>query len=381
MTSLLSHLACGRCGTQHGSTTVQRTCRECGRPLLSRYALPEKGRIDPRVVAGRPPALRRLQELSPVIRVDLPDLAPSPPVSLAAQGLGVELDMPGLVLIDASRTANATLADRTAAEAVGRARELGVGRLAVASTGPLGLAVASAAALHGLDARVHLPVGSPLADACRARGAQVVEEGRTLEEAAATIHEAAGWLDLTPGREPYGLEGTRTVGFEALLAMGRLPAALVVPADELGTALALWKAWNEAEDLGWIGPGRPKMFLVEHARCAPLSRAVGKKWEEPRPWAKDPRGVPASMRVGSTALGGLLLRVLKVSEGTVVTVGDDELRDAAAVAARRLGLGLGAQGAAVIGASRKLRLNGTLDRSAFVGALLTAGTAADPIDP
>jgi threonine synthase len=370
VTTLLDRLECARCGEAHDASSLQSVCRACGGPLLARYRVPVRDTLPARVVGARPEGLRQLAELSPAREASTPILRPSPVTAQPGYGLAVDLDLPAFALLDARRGPTGSLFDRSAAEALGKATELRIGRVAVASLGPYGLATAAAAALHGIEAHVFLPEGSTFAEPCRARGATVTTAGKSLSAVRERLGKdlPGGFLDVTPGREPYGLEGAKTVAFELLTRLRRLPEVLVVHTDEAASLVALWKGWNEAEDLGWIGSARPRVFHVEPEGCAPIAHAFRKGWQEAKParllWRRP------TIAVDDPPYSGLLLAILARSEGGALSVPPEEIDDARAATARHLGLELGDAACLTVAGAKRLRTS-TIDRSQFVAGLLT----------
>jgi threonine synthase len=351
MPSLLSHLSCGRCGADHPAERTASLCTKCGGPLLARYAMPQQGSFPARAVASRPPTLHRLRELSPIQRETVPSLGEGGGRLVRGEGLGVELDLPNLLVMDEGRQPTGSLYSRHAAVALARARELGIGRVGAAGPAALARAVASYASLHGLDA--HLVV----------RG-----ERTSLRHYRASIADSLpqGIYNVSPFGEPYGLEGLKTLGFEVLYNLRRLPNVVVLPVDGSGLGVALWKAWNELEDLGWIGSHRPRMFLVEHAKHAPIHKAWKKKHDEPDVPHRISSDVPSSMAVAQHPGGGLLLRILRVSEGLVEKVSQSAIEEASGLVRNHLGLAFGAAGCAALAAARQLRLERQIERDDIV---------------
>jgi|GEM_PF-3867425 len=362
MPSLLSHLACGRCGTERSSDLAVGLCARCGGPLLARYSMPEVGQLPGRAVAPRPATLHRLRELSPIQRETVPSLGEGGARLIRAEGLGVELDLPNLILADEARQPTGSLYSRSAAVALARARELGIGRVGAAGPAALARAVAGYASLHGLDSDL-----------------VVTGERTSLRDFRTRVGDSLpeGAYNVSPFAEPYGLEGLKTLGYEIFYNLRRLPEIVVTPVDGSGLTVALWKAWNELEDLGWIGSARPRMFLVEHGKNAPIHKAWKKNRDEPEAPHRISSDVPASLAVPKHPGGGLMLKILRVSDGVVEKVSTSAIADADTRVKQHLGLAFGAAGNAVIAATRQLRLEGAIDRNAVVLAINPASAELD----
>ncbi len=358
MASLLSHIDCAYCQHRHDPHVPQTRCMACGGPLFARYRAGE--------LRGTQVSSSRLWEaLSPPWPRPSGDLRVGAPPLVHAEGLGTELDMPGLAILDCGRGPTGSVADIGMAIAVQRARALGIPRVTVPSLGDAARAAAAQGALHGVEIETILAEGS---------------DDRGLHERGATVARLPGGLDraesLAPGyvigtlAEPWRIEGEKAATWPLLLAGRRLPDVVLVPITEGTLEIALWKAWNEWEAAGVIGPERPRIVAVQTRGCGPLVRALKKKLLRPTP----PRNVsgPWELRITASPADELRLQVVRASGGLGVSVSYDQMREAASLSMRKLGLSLGDGGAAAVAAARHLRLSGELPRDASVVAVNTS---------
>lgn len=355
MSSLLKHLDCAFCQTVHDPALPQTRCQECGGPLFARYRTEE--------MRGFQVTVGQLREaLSPPWRRPSGDLRVGTPALVHGEGLATELDLPGLSILDCGRGPTGSIADYGMAVAVERARTLGIPRLTVPSLGEGARAAAAQGALHGVEVEAILAEGSD------DRG--LMERGTTVARMPGSLTDAErvsrGYV-IGALAEPWRIEGEKAAAFPLLLPGRRLPDAVVYPVIEGTFDIALWKAWNEFEAAGIIGPERPRLIPVQTKGCEPLVRALRKKLIRP----SLPRKAtgPWSMRITTSPVDELRLQVVRASGGRGVSVSYDRLREAASYCIRRLGISLGDGGAAAVAAARHLRLSGDLDRNAIVVAI------------
>ena len=211
--------------------------------------------------------------------------------------------------------------------AVSRALELGAKAVALPSAGNAGSAAAAYGAAAGLPVHVVVPrdTPAPILEEIDALGADLQLVDGLITDCARVVRagvERHGWFDLSTLKEPYRVEGKKTMGYELVEQLGgRLPDAVVYPTGGGTGLIGMWKAFDEMEQLGWIGPERPKMFTVQAAGCAPVVRAWEEGAEEARPW-EDARTYASGLRVPSAVGDFLMLRVLRASAGGAVAVGD-----------------------------------------------------------
>lgn len=380
MTSFLTDLICARCGAQHDADTLQGVCASCGSPLLARYDLDAaRQSVTPADLPARPFTLWRYEEMLPVrdrrFQVTLGE-GGTPLLSLPR--LGEQLRVPGLSAKMEGVNPTGCFKDRGMAVAVSRAKELGATELVVPTAGNAGGALAAYAARAGLCARVIMPADAPAPNIAEARatGGDVRLVDGLIDEAGrqAKLVAAAGYaFNLATLREPYRIEGKKTMGYELAEQNGwRLPDVVVYPTGGGTGLIGMWKAFEEMEALGWIEPGqRPRMVSVQASGCAPLVAAFRAGHEESIPWI-DARTDAAGLRVPHALGDFMILKAIYDSRGIAVAVSDREMRDAQQQLGHGEGIFAGLEGAATVAAVHKLRDSGWLAGSETVTLFLTS---------
>ncbi len=353
----------------------------CGAPLLARYDLESLARTWSReTLARREPTLWRYREVLPIA----PGRAP---VSLGegytplvhTVRLGRELGMRSLYVKDESLNPTNSFKARGLSVAVTRARDLGARTLAVPSAGNAGNALAAYAAAAGLSAQVFMPrdVKQPFVRECELYGAQVTLVDGLITDAgriAAERGAAAGWYDVSTLKEPYRLEGKKTMAYELAEQLGwRWPDWIVYPTGGGTGIVGMWKAFEELERLGWMPTGpRPHLVSVQAAGCAPIVRAFETGAERAAPWT-DAHTVADGLRVPGAIGDFLILRALRDSRGAAVTVEDDQMITAMRDLGRLEGISASPEGGATLCALRTLLSRGVIDPAACVVLFNTGG--------
>jgi threonine synthase len=334
-----------------------------GAPWLVGYDLePEKGERLLRALPGRPWTLWRYRELLPVrdfeSRVDLGE-GGTPLVRLhrlAPEGAGIELWVK-----DESRNPTGSFKDRGLSLAVNRALELGAPGVQLASAGNAALALVAYAAAAGLPARVALPEDTPrtVFRRCWDHGAEVLSSPGTLVEAAKLLEEGAeNYWTLSTLREPYRVEGKKTMGLELAEQLGwELPDWIVYPLGGGTGIVGMHKAFDELERLGLIGPKRPRFVIVQATGCAPIVRAWERGEEKAEPW-EDPKTRVWGLRVPKAIGDFLVLRAVRESGGRALAVDESRLEKIASWVASHEGLRIGPEGAAALAAVEDLAVAG-----------------------
>jgi threonine synthase len=395
-TSFLSHLECSLCGRKYDADHLWNLCIDCRRPLLCRYDLdgvarelssPARrrpaGRAPLSPARRRPPTFAdvlecredniwRYRELLPVragaFRLTLGE--GRTPLIHATQ-LGAELDFPGLYIKDESLNPTASFKARGLCMAVARARELGVRALSIPSAGNAAGALAAYAALGGLEAHVFMPSDVPLAFVaeCRALGAHVMLVDGLITDCGRLADQQGqehGWFDVSTLKEPYRLEGKKTMGLELAEQFGWiLPDVIIYPTGGGTGLIGMWKAFDEMEQLGWIGPERPRMVTVQSEGCAPMVRAFHQGEDFAEPWS-DAATLADGLRVPSAVGDFLILRALRESGGTAVAVPDEEMMEAVRLLGRTQGLFACPEGGATLAAFHRLRRQGWIEEGECV---------------
>ncbi|MGS2616502.1 threonine synthase [Micromonospora sp. LZ34] len=362
----LTHLECPRCGREHDAGKARNLC-DCGSPLLARYDLAAVAEVvTPERFGLRPADLWRYRELLPVADPrHVTTLGEGWTPLLRAPAYGAEIGIPELLVKDEGLTPTGSFKARGAAVGVSRARELGVERIAMPTNGNAGAAWATYAARAGMGATIVMPVDAPVIcrRECVAAGADlrlvdglISDAGRLVAELVAG--SAGGVFDAGTLREPYRLEGKKTMGYEIVEQLGwQVPDVIIYPTGGGVGLIGIHKALHELHELGWIGNRLPRLVAVQSTGCAPIVRAFAAGEDRARPWA-DARTVAFGITVPAPLGDELILAALRASGGTAVAVEDAEiladLRDFAA----REGLLLCPEGAACLTAARQLRAGG-----------------------
>ena len=362
--SHLSHLECPACGTTYDADVPQNLCA-CGSPLLARYDL-ERLRVTGSFAAmtGRPPSLWRYRELLPV-RADEHVITlgegMTPLVPLAR--LGAALDVPGLLMKDEGLVPTGSFKARGAAVGVSRARELGIQRVAMPTNGNAGAAWSAYAARAGMQALVVMPVDAPdiTRRECTAAGAELYLVDGLIGDAGAIVagEVAKGdWFDVSTLKEPYRLEGKKTMGLEIYEQLGRrVPDVIVYPTGGGVGLIGIHKALGELRELGWLEGPLPRLVAAQAAGCAPIVRAFERGERTAEPFA-DAHTVAFGINVSNPLGATLMLEAIADSGGCAVAVTDEELLAALAETARLEGAFICPEGGAGVAAIRRLRASG-----------------------
>jgi threonine synthase len=298
--------------------------------------------------------------------------------------LGEPFGCSKLYLKDESFNPTGTFKARGQAVAVSQARALGAQKLAIPTAGNAGGALAAYAARAGLQAVVLMPRDAPCANRmeCEAHGAEVILVDGLLGDCARLLaerKEREGWFDVSTLREPYRVEGKKTLGYELYEQCGgRLPDSVVFPTGGGVGLIGMWKAFEEMEELGWIGPERPKMIAVQASGCAPLVRAFEQGASRSEPW-KNPTTLAHGLRVPKALGDFLVLEILSASHGAAVAVGDDEILAAVGQLAQREGIFACPEGGAAVAALPGLLDRGLVQREETI-VLFNTGTAMKYLD-
>ena len=376
--SALSHLDCPRCGARHDAGLVHGTC-SCGSPLLARYDL-SLVRAGPGDIAGRPPDLWRYHELLPVREAGhVVSLGEGMTPLLTMPRLGRALGVPRLLMKDESLLPTGTFKARGAAVGISRAAELGISAIAMPTNGNAGAAWSAYAARAGLRSLIVMPAAAPAVTRaeCAAVGAELYLVDGLIGDAgrlaAAAVPRRPGCQDVSTLREPYRVEGKKTMGLEIAEQLGwRLPGVIVYPAGGGVGLIGIHKALRELLELGWVRGRPPRLVAVQAAGCAPIVAAFGAGAASTEPWP-DPATVAFGIMVPDPLGGFLVLDALYATGGTAVAVTDEALLAGQREVARLEGTFVCPEGAACVAAVRQLRVSGWLSGAEEV-VILNTGT-------
>jgi threonine synthase len=383
--SYLSHLECSECGQTYSAHELHNLCRQCGAPLWARYDLVSARRgLDRDRLAARPASLWRWHELLPID--DLArriDLGEGGTPLLRIDRLAARLGLREVWLKDEGRNPTGTFKARGMAVAVTRAKALGVKEFVVPTAGNAGGAAAAYAARAGLAVHVYLPKDAPPANLneCRAAGADVHLIDGLINDAGRSAAAAAkeqGWFDLATLKEPYRVEGKKTMGYEIAQDLEwKLPDVIVYPTGGGTGLIGIWKAFEEMEALGWIGPQRPRLVAVQAIGCQPIVMAFQRE-QLASELHQNAHTIAAGLRVPKPLGDRMLLRAIRASGGTAIAVSDEAIVKMAETALRVEGLSLAYEGAATLVAASALCDQGWLQPHEKIVCLNTGAGWKNP---
>jgi threonine synthase len=369
----LSHLECALCGRTYDPDRLWNLCPTCGRPLLCRYDLKAAARLVSRSSLGdREPTMWRYREVLP-LRDDYYKLTLGEGWTplVHATRLGAEVGFEGLYIKDESLNPTGSFKARGLSMAISRAKELGATAVSIPSAGNAAGAMAAYAALGGLEAHAFMPsdVPHPFVAECRALGTEITLVDGLITDCgkqAAREGKERGWFDVSTLKEPYRLEGKKTMGYELAEQLGwTLPDVIIYPTGGGTGLVGMWKAFDEMEHLGWIGPDRPRMVTVQAEGCAPMAKAFHERREFASPWP-NAKTVADGLRVPAAVGDFLILLALRESNGTALAVTDEEMMADAGLMGRTQGMFTCPEGAAPLSAFRHLRAQGWIEEQETV---------------
>ncbi len=346
---MITGLHCFLCGRAYSADEVNTVC-DCGRPLRVDYELGPKT-LDRHALIHRPPTMWRYREVLPECE----------PVTLG-EGMTPLMHAPSLgprwFIKDEALNPTASFKSRGMSAAVSMAKKFGITKLAVPSAGNAGSALAAYSAKVGIAAHLFMPKDTPRAFAieCEAFGAEVTPVDGLITDCAAELKKRLpDVFDLSTLKEPYRVEGKKTMGYELAEQLDwRLPDAIIYPAGGGTGLIGMWKAFDEMQQMGWVGAERPKMIAVQAAGCAPIARAFEKGERFAEEFA-NAHTKAAGLRVPRAIGDFIMLDAIRESHGTAITVTDDEMINAANEMSRKTGIFACPEGGATLAAAQKLR--------------------------
>jgi threonine synthase len=362
--SYLTHLECTRTGKKYAINELHNLSAE-GAPLFARYDL-EKARVAfPRESIDS--GVNSLWRYAPMLPVVDPknalDLGEGWTPLVKPERWNREIGCPNLYVKDESGNPTLSFKARGLVMAVSKAKELGVQKIALPSAGNAASATAAYCALAGIECHVFMPHDVPeiFRLECQALGAKVnLIDGLITDcgKEVARLKEAEGWFDVSTLKEPYRVEGKKTMGYELAEQFNwQLPDVILYPTGGGTGLIGMWKAFDEMEQLGWIGAKRPRMVSVQTTGCAPIVRAFERGEEKATPW-ENARTIAAGLRVPAAVGDFLMLRAIRESKGTAIAVEDAELLREIPAFGAKTGIVLCPEGAAAIVAAKKLVASG-----------------------
>jgi threonine synthase len=386
--SYLSHLNCPECDKSFSADEWHTVCPNCGSPLLARYDLPQaRACLDRDAMTVCSTGMWRWRELLPVRDVaHIVTLGEGNTPLLHTPRLGELLGLTHLYVKDEGRNPTGTFKARGIASAVSRSVELGVLGFVIPTAGNAGGALAAYAARAGLPAHVFMPADAPQSNQREVEmaGAQLHQVNGLISDAgreSAKMATESGLFEVSTLKEPYRLEGKKTMGYEIALDLGwQLPDVILYPTGGGTGLIGIWKAIDEMQQLGWIAHSeqRPRMVCVQAAGCAPMVKAF-EEGHESCEFFTGAQTIAAGLRVPKPLGDRLILRTLRESNGTAIAVSDDEMIAARAQIAASEGIQACLEGAATVAALRKLIASGWVKPDERVLCLNTGTGLKDPL--
>jgi threonine synthase len=379
--SLFTHLECSvPCGAPALDPRGRHFLCSCGAPLLARYDL-EKARAWSReTLRGRVPNMWRYRELMPLFDGEEPiTLGEGFTPLVHARALGATIGLDRLYIKDESLNPTNSFKARGQAAAITRAKYIGATTIALPTAGNAGNAAAAYSAAAGLACEVFIPKDAkqPFIDECRLYGANVTlvdglitDAGRMAAEKGAPL----GWYDVSTLKEPYRIEGKKTMGFELAEQMNwTLPDWIIYPTGGGTGMIGMWKAFDEMERIGWLPRGkRPKMVSVQAEHCAPIVRAFQQGKEKAQPW-EGAKTIADGLRVPRAIGDFLILRAVRESGGTAIAVSDRSMVDGMLAIGKCQGVSAAPEGGAAWVAIQRLAAEGVIKSHEAVVLFNTGG--------
>jgi threonine synthase len=367
--SQFTHLECSKCGHKHDADKIQTVCTECGKPLFARYDLEAiKDAVSPADFGGREASMWRYWELLPVKDEANKVCLGEGWTPLTHVGrLGKSIGLSDLWIKDEGIIPTGTFKARGLAMAVSKAKELGIKKLALPSAGNAAGAMTAYGARAGMESYVFMPVDAPDVNKieCQVVGAKVVLVNGLITDAGKMVALGVpemGWFPLSTLKEPYRVEGKKTMGIEVAEQFDwNLPDVIIYPTGGGTGIIGMWKVFDELEELGWIGSERPRMVSVQASGCAPIPKAFDEGKEESEFW-QDAKTLAAGLRVPHALGDFLVLNAARESGGSALAVTDEEIMDGVGRIAREEGLFVCPEGAATFAALKHLIGDGKVDK-------------------
>ena len=366
--TFVTHLECSASGERHEADTLQGLSRE-GKPLLVRYDLEAlAAALDKETLARRPPELWRYREFLPVRRPEhIVSLGEPMTPLIALDRWGARVGGGTVWVKDEGRLPTGSFKARGLSVAVSMALALGVKRMAMPTNGNAGAALAAYCARAGIEAYVFCPEDTPeinVREIAR-QGARVYKVNGLIDACGRIVgqgREAMGWFDASTLKEPYRIEGKKTMGLELAEQFGwKLPDVIFYPTGGGTGLIGMVKAFDELEAMGWIGPQRPRMVAVQATGCAPIVRAFEAGADRAEPW-ENAHTIAAGIRVPVAIGDFLILRGIRETGGFAIAVDDEAIEEALREVAAGEGLLLCPEGAATAAAYRQALADGRVDK-------------------
>ena len=357
----LTELRCPKCNETYSADELQTLC-SCGSPLLAQYDLQHaKSELNKNEIAIRPPGMWKYREVLPVRNPNnIISLGEGGTPLLCATDLGSTIGMTNLIIKDESGNPTGSFKARGLSAAVSKAKELGVKKVALPSAGNAAGALSAYAAKAGMEAYVFMPVDVPkiFQRECQALGAKLELIDGLITDCGAAMAERKdkeGWFAFSTLKEPYRLEGKKTMGYELAEQFGwKLPDVIIYPTGGGTGLIGMWKAFAEMKELGWLESEKlPRMVSVQSSGCAPIVRAFEQNLDHAPKW-ENASTFAAGLRVPAAVGDALMLNALRESNGTAIAVDDSDIATALKEFSEAEGIFVCPEGAATWAACKKL---------------------------
>ncbi|MCG9128940.1 threonine synthase [Candidatus Poribacteria bacterium] len=380
MKSYIQHLECSNCNATYPHTEPHNVCNECGKPLFARYALEQLvNKWKPEDLHTRPYSLWRYRELLPIQNEDdVVSLGESVTPLIPTKRLGDHIGLDNLWVKDESRLPTGSFKARGLAMAVSKAKSLDIDKLAIPSAGNAATALSVYAAKAGIPAYIFMPKDTPIFNqkTCELAGANVTLIDGLITDAGKIVADRKAderWFDVSTLKEPYRVEGKKTMGFELAEQCGwELPDVIIYPTGGGTGIVGMWKGFEELETIGWINKKRPRFISVQSAGCAPIVKAWKEGKTHAEPW-QEAKTLASGLRVPQAIGDFLILDAIRKSKGAAISVSDEEIVNAMKILPTCEGLLTCPEGAATIAALQHLLTIGIINRSEKIVLFNTGG--------
>ena len=386
MRSFLTHLECTYCKAIFSTEKPRRTCPKCSKVLFPRYDIENaKKEINPTKISTRTSTMWRYFEMLPIINPDnIVTLGEGFTPILPINNLGKSLDCSNLFIKDEGINPTSSFKARGLSAAVSKAKEFGLTKFTIPSAGNAAGALAAYCARGGMKSNIFMPRDTPIANIKEVSiiGSNLTLIDGLINDAGKLSQEKAekeNLFDVSTLKEPYRVEGKKTMGYEIAEQMNwKLPDAIIYPTGGGTGIVGMWKAFDELEQLGWIDSKRPKMFCVQSSGCAPIVKAFVEKTEFAEPW-QNAKTIASGLRVPVAIGDYLILDALRSSNGGAVSVDDEDILLETKRIAELEGMFICPEGGATIKGLKILLDNGQLSTDDNI-LLLNTGTGLKYLD-
>ena len=376
--TILAFLQCSKCGGQFSKKEIHNLSPCCSLPLFPRYDI-EKGKVyfKKDSLINRPPTMWRYKEMMPVnYEENITTLGEGFTPLEPADSLGKILGFKNLFLKNESINPTGSFKDRGMSAAISKAKEFGLNKISIPTAGNAGGATAAYTSKAGQESFIFMPSDTPkpFQVECEQYGAHIEMVNGFINDCGKIIaerKEKEGWFDISTLKEPYRVEGKKTMGYELAEQFDwELPDGIIYPTGGGTGIIGMWKAFDEMEKLGWIGSHRPKMIAVQSEGCAPIIRAFeqGKKSAD---FFKNPETSALGLRVPVAVGDFLILQAIRKSNGYALTVSDKELMDGVKMIGKHEGIFSAPEGGATVAALPKLLELGMIHQNDRIVCFIT----------